>query len=66
MSQGQRVLSAMQSGASMTAKQIAARFRVANPTAVITRLRSAGNSIVTTQRTNSKGETRSFYSLANS
>lgn len=63
MSQGQRVLSSLSNGSTLTAKQIAARFGIANPTAVITRLRRQGANILSVKRTNSKNESRTFYSI---
>lgn len=63
MSQKERVLTALMSGERLTSKQIAARFSVANPTAVISALRFEGFPIYKNPRTNSKGETRNFYRL---
>lgn len=45
-----KLISALESGQTLTAAQIAARFGVANPTATITNLREKGYSIYTNQR----------------
>lgn len=58
-----RVLNALQSGEALTAKQMAARFGIANPTAVVTNLRQSGFPIYLNKTTNSKGETKGFYRL---
>lgn len=42
MSNKQRVLEALQSGETLTAKQIQTRFGVANPTALVSDLRMSG------------------------
>lgn len=58
-----RVLSALQSGERLTAKQISARYGVANPHNVVYNLRNQGYAIYANERTNSKGEVKSFYRL---
>lgn len=58
-----RLLSALQSGAVLTAKQISSRFRVSQPYDLVFRLRTHGYDIRLLPRTNSKGETRNFYKL---
>lgn len=59
-----RVLEALKSNRSgLTPAQMEARFRVGNPSATINDLRDEGVSIVTEQRTDSKGRTRTFYCL---
>ena len=58
-----RVLTAFQNGEELTAKQIAARFSVANPGRVVHYLRENGYPIYGNTRTNSKGETKVKYRL---
>ena len=58
-----RVLAALQSGEELTAKQIAARFSVANPSAVIHSLRTDGFAVYGNNSTNAKGETKTKYRL---
>ena len=58
-----RVLEALQSGEQLTAKQIAARFGVANPTATISSLRFAGYAVYANERTDSKGRVTTKYRL---
>ena len=45
-----RVLEALQKGEQLTAKQIAARFSVANPTATISNIRFAGYAVYANSR----------------
>lgn len=54
-----RLLEAFESGESLTKAQIAARFGIKNPTAVITNLRAKGNAIYFNERKTRK----SFYRL---
>ena len=63
MTKTARVLQALQNGEQLTAKQIAARFSAGNPHEVVRSLRSKGYAIYANQRTNSKGETKTFYRL---
>lgn len=63
MSKKARVLEALQTGEQFTAKQIAARFNVKNPREVVRSLRADGFAIYSNERTNSKGQTKSFYRL---
>jgi predicted ArsR family transcriptional regulator len=63
MSKKARVLEALQTGEQFTAKQIAARFNVKNPREVVRSLRADGFAIYANERTNSKGQTKSFYRL---
>lgn len=58
-----RLLTALRAGAELTAKQIAARFRVSQPYHLIWRLRENGFNVLLLERTNSKGENRNFYKL---
>lgn len=62
ISKTQKVLTALVEGKSLTAEQIATKFKSANPHDVIYRLRGAGHKITTTK--NSKGNT--VYSLTKS
>jgi len=58
-----RLLEALQNGEQLTAKQITARFGIANPTATVSDLRFAGFAVYANQRTNSKGQTLTRYRL---
>ena len=58
-----RVLEALQSGEQLTAKQISARFGVANPTATISSLRFAGYAVYANERTDTKGRVTTKYRL---
>ena len=51
----QRVLEALQSGEELTAKQIASRFKVSNPSATIHNLRSQGYPIYLNDRKTQTG-----------
>lgn len=62
-SQSSRVLDALRSGEQLTAKQIAARFQARNPYEAIRQLRIQGYAVYANQRTNSKGDTKTFYRL---
>ena len=59
----EKVITALEGGAELTAKQITARYGVANPRAVISALRMQGYPVFLNQRTNSFGETYSKYRL---
>ena len=59
----EKVITALESGVELTAKQITARYGVANPRAVISSLRMQGYPVFLNQRTNSLGETYSTYRL---
>jgi hypothetical protein len=59
----EKVITALEGGAELTAKQITARYGVANPRAVISSLRMQGYPVFLNQRTNSFGETYSKYRL---
>jgi predicted ArsR family transcriptional regulator len=58
-----RVLEALQSGEQLTAKQIAARFGVANPTATISNIRFAGYAVYANEHTDTKGRVSTKYRL---
>ena len=58
-----RLLTTMRSGTELTAKQIAARFRISQPYHLIYRLRENGFQIELVERTNSKGQSKNFYRL---
>ena len=58
-----RVLEALQSGEQLTAKQIKARFGVANPTATISDLRYSGFAVYANQHKDTKGRVTTKYRL---
>ena len=58
-----RVLEALQSGEQLTAKQIAARFGVKNPTATISDIRLSGFAVYANQHTDTKGRVTTKYRL---
>ena len=58
-----RVLEALTKGEELTAKQIAARFGVKNPTATISELRLSGFAVYANKRTNKLGGTYTKYRL---
>jgi len=58
-----RVLSALMNGEELTANQIASRFSAGNPHDVVRQLRLKGFAVYANARTNSKGETKTFYRL---
>ena len=62
--QAQRVVTALQTGAELTAKQITARYGVKNVRAVISQLRTEGYAIFLNKRVSTfNGETYSKYCL---
>jgi len=63
MTKTEKVLTALQSGETLTGKQIESRFGVGNARATVSDLRMKGFAIYANPRTNSKGETRNFYRL---
>lgn len=64
MTKGQRLVEALTNGEQLTAKQISARFGIANPTATVSDLRLRGGfAIYANQRTNSRGDTYTKYRL---
>ena len=58
-----RVLEALQAGEQLTAKQIKARFGVANPTATISDIRFAGFAVYANQHKDTKGRVTTKYRL---
>jgi len=58
-----RVLEALQNGEQLTAKQIAARFSVKNPTATISNLRFEGYAVYANKHTDTKGRVSTKYRL---
>lgn len=58
-----RVVAALKAGEQFTAKQLAARFKVANPTAMISSLRKEGYAVYANKTKNSKGEVMTKYRL---
>ena len=61
--QAQRVLESLQAGRELTAKQIAASFKIASPSKVISTLRSVGYPIYLNERKDSKGRVTNKYRL---
>jgi len=58
-----RVLEVLQTGEALTAKQIGARFKIANPRATISALRSEGYAIYLNQHKDTKGRVTSKYRI---
>ena len=58
-----RVLEVLEAGEALTAKQIGARFKIANPRATISALRSEGYAIYLNQHKDTKGRVTSKYRL---
>ena len=58
-----RVLEALQSGEQLTAKQIAARFGVKNPTATISDIRLSGFAVYANQHKDTKGRVTTKYRI---
>lgn len=63
MTQTARVLTALQNGEELTAKQISARFSVANPHDVVYQLRNQGYCIYLNEKRNSKGDVKGKYRI---
>ena len=61
-----RLLTTLRTGAELTAKQISARFSVAQPYDLVYRMRENGFNVKMIERTNSKGQTKGFYRLIQS
>lgn len=61
MTKQARVTEALLKGEQLTAKQIAARFSVANPTATISDIRFSGIPVYANTTKNSKGESVTRY-----
>lgn len=58
-----RLLEALQNGEQLTAKQIAARFGIANPTATVSDLRFAGFAVYANKHVDTKGRVSTKYRL---
>lgn len=63
MSKTTRLANALRSGEQLTARQIATRYRVANPHDMVYNLRNEGAEIELITRTNSKGVVNRFYTM---
>lgn len=64
MTKQERLLEVLQSGESLTAKQIGARFGIANPTATVSDLRLHGGfAVYANQHTDTKGRVTTKYRL---
>mgnify|MGYP001209739865 FL=1 len=63
MTKTSKVLTALQEGQELTAKQISARWNVGNPGAVIQTLRFQGHPVYTNAHTDTKGRTTNKYRL---
>jgi len=60
-----RLLEALRNGEELTAKQIRARFGIANPTATVSDLRFSGFAIYANSKTDTKGRTTTKYRIGN-
>lgn len=58
-----RLLEALRSGEELTAKQINARFGIANPTATVSDLRFAGFAVYANEHKDTKGRQSTKYRL---
>ena len=58
-----RLLEALRSGEALTAKQINARFGIANPTATVSDLRFAGFAVYANKHKDTKGRKSTKYRL---
>ena len=63
MSKSDRVLAAFNSGEELTGKQIASRFSVGNPRALVSSLRMNGYPVFANKRTDTKGRVKTKYRL---
>lgn len=63
MTKQERVLEALQRGEQLTAKQISARFGIANPTATISDIRYQGFAIYANRHVDTKGRVTTKYRL---
>jgi len=63
MTNTNRVLEVLQDGEALTAKQIKARFKIANPGATISALRSEGYPIYLNEHKDTKGRVTTKYRL---
>jgi len=62
-SKSARVLAALVSGEELTGKQIASRFSVGNPRALVSSLRMNGYAVYSNQRTDTKGRVKTKYRI---
>jgi predicted ArsR family transcriptional regulator len=58
-----RLLQALKEGTQLTAKQITARFGIANPTATVSSLRYNGHAVYANRHTDTKGRVTTKYEL---
>ena len=58
-----KLLAALKSGEELTAKQITARFGIANPTATVSDLRYSGFAVYANKHTDTKGRVSTKYRL---
>lgn len=66
MTKQKRLLEVLQNGESLTAKQISARFGIANPTATVSDLRLRGGfAVYANPHTDTKGRQTTKYRLGN-
>lgn len=66
MSKSNMLLEALRSGEELTAKQISARFGIANPTATVSNLRlNGGFAVYANPHTDTKGRQTTKYRLGN-
>lgn len=63
MTKQEKLLKALREGNELTARQITARFGVANPSATVSDLRFAGFAIYANKHTDSKGRVTTKYRL---
>lgn len=63
MTKQQQLLEALQKGDQLTAKQIGARFGIANPTAAVSDLRFSGFAVYANKRTSKSGSVSTKYRL---
>ena len=61
----ERLLKALRDGEELTAKQINARFGIANPTATVSDLRYAGYAVYANPRKDTKGRKTTKYRIGN-
>lgn len=60
-----RLVRAFKQGQQLTAKQIAARFGIANPTATVSDLRYAGYAVYANRHVDTKGRVSTKYRIGN-
>ena len=66
MTKQERLLEVLQNGETLTAKQISARFGIANPTATVSSLRlNGGFAVYANPHTDTKGRQTTKYRLGN-